>query len=553
MTTLEGIPLPRLKIVHVMLITLVLAIVFFALTSKPTDSVAGVIVIVFLAMVAPILWSLRPNPLKAVLANLPDEPEETIAALEQGLHTANPHDVRTNSAARFRLMELYKVRRRYEEAIDQGWAILRMSGLEDAFESEVRLELAVCLDFLNRADEAEAERMAAEDCLDDLPDSFLGWLARGKLLDKHHRHVEAAAAYEQALESNPPGPTAGRDDLLIRLALAWFNAGRPQETMKWVERALEIDGVSEARRFQAHRLAGIACSNLGRLDEAHHHRQRAHEMAVKEGDPKRVSESLALLGDLQRLCGELDRAEALCLEAESLCPESARTAIVTHAMVLRARGQPAEALARLEQASRVGVLASSFHERRVQAALRTEMATYRAELGRLDEAWDDLCAATAELGQDPKLVLPCEAAWAWLLALRGEREASVQRSELVLHGLDEQPLDASTQLECLKRVGQAWMAIGDYPQAQACWERFLATTHPPIAEPVGRYYLGECRWNLGDPAGALEEFRRAMAPGIDSHHARLAEERTRELSKATESGALKEARGCYPGNKEDRY
>src|SRR5262249_47890458 len=157
------------------------------------------------------------------------------------------HDVRTNSAARFRLMELYKVRKRYEEAIDQGRAILRMSGLEDAFESEVRLELAVCLDFLGRADEAEAERMAAGDCLDGLPDSFLGWLARGKLFDKQLRHAEAAAAYERALEFNPPEHTAGRDDLLIRLALTWFNAGRPQETMKWVERALGEDGVSEAR------------------------------------------------------------------------------------------------------------------------------------------------------------------------------------------------------------------------------------------------------------------------------------------------------------------
>src|SRR5262249_11508332 len=169
MVSSDSIQLPRLKIVHVMIITLVLAIVFYALTSKPPDNVVGVIVLVFLTIVASILWSLRPNPLKAVLTSLPAEPDETIAALEQGLRAATPDEVRTNAAARYRLMELYKVRKRYEEAIDQGRSILRMSGLEQEFESEVRLELAVCLDFLGREEQAKAERMAAEDCLDDRP------------------------------------------------------------------------------------------------------------------------------------------------------------------------------------------------------------------------------------------------------------------------------------------------------------------------------------------------------------------------------------------------
>jgi tetratricopeptide (TPR) repeat protein len=538
MESSDSIRLPRLKIVHVMLITLVLAIVFYALSSQPTDSIVGIIVLVFLLMVAPILWSLRPNPLKAVLANLPEEPDEKIAALEQGLQIANHHDVGTNVAARFRLMELYKVHKRYADAIDQGRAILRMRGLKEELECDVRLELAVCLDFLGRGDEAEMERMAAGDCLDDHPKGFLGWLARGKLLDKQHRYVEAAEAYERALELNLPEHTDSRDQLLIRLVLAWFNAGRPEEAMKWAERVLAHD-VSEERRLQAHRLAGAASSNRVRLEAAQHHRQRAYEMAVKGGDPKKISDCLANLADVHRLRGELDSAEALCLEAESLCPDRARAAILAHALVLRARGHLAEAVARMEQASQVGVRASSFFERRMQAALRKEMAAYKAELGRLDAAWEDLAQATSELGTDPKLVLPCEATWAWLLALRGEREASARRSEMVLHGLDEQRLDASTQLDCLDLVGRALMAIGEFERARRSWERFLATTHPPIAEPLGRYYLGECRRNLGDPAGALEEFHRATAPGIDSHLARLAAERTRELSKATGSGSLK--------------
>jgi tetratricopeptide (TPR) repeat protein len=532
MASSNSIRLPRLKIIHVMLITLVLAIVFYALTSRPTESILGVVSLVLLTLIAPILWSLRPNPLKAVLANLPEDPDEQIAALEQGLQAANPADVRTNTAARYRLIGLYKFRKRYEEAVNQGRTIVRMSGLADSFERAVRLELAVCLDSLGRSDEAEAERLAASDWLDDDPDSFLGWFARGKLLDNQHRYAEAAEAYERALGLNPPGNTASRNRLLIRLVLAWFRAGHPEETIEWADRATEL-GVSEGRLYPIHRLAGVACSTLGRVEESQHQFRRAYEIASRVGDLKKTSDCLANLGDLHRLRGALDRAEALCLEAESLCPGLARAAFVTHALVLHARGQLSEALARLKQASRVGVLASSSFEARMQAALWKVMAIYKAELGQHDAAWEDLALATAELGEDPKHALPCEAAWAWLLALRGDRETSLQRSEMLLSELDEEPLDPSSERDCLELVGRALIVLGEFERARRCWERFLASAHPPIAGPLGRYYLGECRRGLGDPAAALEEYRRATALGISTHPSRLAEERIRELSKAT--------------------
>ena len=72
----------------------------------------------------------------------------------------------------------------------------------------------------------------------------------------------------------------------------------------------------------------------------------------------------------------------------------------------------------MEQASQVGGMAMAANERRMQAALKCRMATYRAELGLLDEAWEELSAASAEIGSDPQLTVPCEAAWSLLLALR---------------------------------------------------------------------------------------------------------------------------------------
>ena len=48
--------------------------------------------------------------------------------------------------------------------------------------------------------------------------------------------------------------------------LASFNAGRSDVTITWAERAI-AQGVAENRLYQVHRLAGVACSNQGRLDE----------------------------------------------------------------------------------------------------------------------------------------------------------------------------------------------------------------------------------------------------------------------------------------------
>ncbi len=532
----DRIRLPRLNIVHVMIISGVFAVVFGALSMRPRDSVAALSGLVALGCLGLIVAMLRPNPLKAILANLPDDPDAGIAVLEVGLARRNSFDVGTTLLAHSRLMELYQARERYEEAIVQGRAILAMSDSRHRLEREVRVRIAICLDSLGRTEQADAERLAAADDLDDdAPDGFAGWRAQGKVLDKLHRHEEAVVAYEQALELNPPENREGRDDVLIHLVLATFNAGRHEQTMKWANRAIQ-EGVSETWLFLAHRLAGVAAASLARLDEAHHHRQRAYDMAVEEGDAAKISDCLARLADLRHLCGELDRAEALCLEAESLCPEQARMAILIHAEVLHSRGRVDEALARIEQGSQVGVMASSVDERRMQAALNKWKAIYRAELGQLDQACANLSEATAVLRADPKFVPACEAAWAWLLAQRGDREAVIERTELVLRGLDQDSATPSTRSDCLELIGRALLAVGEFERARGCWERFLATAHVPITKPTGRYFLGVCRWHLDDPAGAGEEFRRATALGIDSHHARLAEQRERELSKSAGKG-----------------
>ncbi len=209
------------------------------------------------------------------------------------------------------------------------------------------------------------ERMAVSDGADDCLDGFMGWRAQGKVLEKQQRHGEAVRALERALELTAHDNKRGRDELLTWLALASFNAGWPDEAMKWADLAMQ-EGVEETWLFHVHRVAGIACSNLGRLEDAQRHRQRAYEMAVQQADTVKTSDCLAGLADLHRLRGELDTAATLCLKAESLCPDAAQTAIVYHAIILRAQGRVEEALRRLEQASRVGALTGASGERRMQ-------------------------------------------------------------------------------------------------------------------------------------------------------------------------------------------
>ncbi len=149
-------------------------------------------------------------------------------------------------------MELYKVRKRYQEAVDQGKSILAMKGVNRELEDEVRVEIAVCLDFLGRIDEAAMERMAVADDTDDRPQGFLGWRARGKALEKQHRYEQAVEAYEKAFELSHSVDKAARDELLVRLVLASFNAGKPEVTMAWANaRSPRVSPNTNSTRFIA--------------------------------------------------------------------------------------------------------------------------------------------------------------------------------------------------------------------------------------------------------------------------------------------------------------
>ena len=79
-----------------------------------------------------------------------------------------------------------------------------MKGVDRELEDEVRVEIAGCLDFLGRADEAAMARTAVADDTYDRPHGFLGSRSPRKGVEKQHRYEEAVEAYEMALELAHP-------------------------------------------------------------------------------------------------------------------------------------------------------------------------------------------------------------------------------------------------------------------------------------------------------------------------------------------------------------
>src|SRR5262249_2059917 len=154
------------------------------------------------------------------------------------------------------------------------------------------------------------------------------------------------------------------------------------------------------------------------------------------------------------------------------------------------RGQFLEANERIEQASKVGVSRVASVERRSQATLSLWKSINEVDLGLLDEAWADLQQATTELSSHPQFGPLCESTPVWVLAVAGEREEAVRRAAALLRVPNTSTLRPSIEWACLALLGRGLLEAGEIELARYCWELFLSSTPPPIAAPMGHYYLG---------------------------------------------------------------
>jgi tetratricopeptide (TPR) repeat protein len=393
--------------------------------------------------------------------------------------------------------------------------------LPPGFESLLVSHLADTLEASGRRDEAIAERDRAVMARKPDQETSVGFQIQGQWLDRDRRYAEAVAAYERALASCPPEQRATRVGLMMHLALSSFNAGCPADMLRWADAVISIDP-GGPREHQARRLAAIACSNLGRLQDAERHARSAWDRAQT---PKQCAEAMALLGEYVMRSGDLDGAERIALEAEAILPGGSRTPWIVLSLIQRERSRFQPAIEALERARTIPIGPIPAGNRRADAMIDLLLALDHADLGHHDVARELIGRAEEELAGDEKLTALLDATAALTYALAGEREEAVARIGSVDKGRHAFPEDRGTQDSVLSRLGWATLEVGRPERAEAFLREFLDRRPDPLYLPYAWYLLGGCRRRLGDESGGRECDVKAASTRTGCRWERYARER----------------------------
>jgi tetratricopeptide (TPR) repeat protein len=439
------------------------------------------------------------------------------------------------------LADVFVSEGRHAEAADHCRAVLDvLSKLQNprrlaALEADTRRRLADCLKALGHADQAAEERRAAEELrlatavVDYSTAETQRLLAEGRHLKEQNRYEEAYAAFLRALGATPRPNIPLRVECTLNVAFAAYKAGRPADSLHWAEQAIAL-GAEGGPFLTAHRMAALACNNLGRLEESEGYYRRARDLALAENDTPEAAQLLAILADCIFKQGRLDKAAETAERAAALDPRGLRVSLNVRAQVFRARGCFEEALAlqgRVGEGPPQDIPAS---ERRILAAAALDTARLEAECGRGDDAWRHLGEARAVFGNEAKLGLQCESASAWVLAARGLPDESQRAADRVEARLGDFAADPGTCRAVLYDLGMAASTRGDHDAGIALWTRYLDLSPYPVYRPTAFYLRGECHRQLGRPAESRADYQAAVATDLDTYTVGLARRRLSQVT-----------------------
>lgn len=418
----------------------------------------------------------------------------------------------------------------YAAAAEQLHAVLEIlatawrSVPRPSLAADAHRRLADCCDALGQVDEAAEQRRRAAEAIETAPDDPARHITRGILLERENRFGEAYAAYQRALELTDLSNTPGRVHCLCHLLLTAYHIGRLDDCLELAEQAI-ASGAAGKRLTGAHKMAGIACGNLGRLDESERHLQQAYDGAVAENNTAEMASALCLLGGCLATRGKLAEAQAACIEADAMDSQPMPISLVIQAQVLSEWGRYDDALAILARARHADRNELSYYERRTMAILALDIARIELECGRGSDAWTETERILPVLRGDPKFDLRCDAILAWVLAEQGSAEESRRvAGELELR-LAPFAGDPSTRRSVLNDLGRAACVRGDHQAGIDCWTRYLALNPEPVNRPTAHYHRGECHRQLGQVADAERDYAAAVALNLDTHFTRLARRR----------------------------
>lgn len=402
--------------------------------------------------------------------------------------------------------------------------VLRQYTQYNALEADTRRRLADCLEALGQVQEAAQERRLAEQGLSEATDDTLRHLTQGTLLERQHRYEEAYAEHLKALELAPVSNVAVRVDCMVHLVLASYNAGRPVDCLRWAEEAIATGATGRHLR-SAHRMAGVACGNLGQLEQSEDHTRKAYEAAEQENNKPAMAEILGSLADCLRKRGKLTEAYETSTKAAAMDPKGIRISLAIQSHILREWGRFDEAIAVLGRHLESGQLVIPDLERRIRAVCALDTSRIEAECGRADDAWTHIEEAREILANDAKLGLKCDGAAAWVLAARGLADESQQLAAEVQSRLVEFERDPSVCRGVMFDLGMAACRRGDDQAGIDCWTRYLSLSPDPIYNTTAHFYRGECFLNRRQMAEANSDYRAAVAMGFDNHTTKLAQRR----------------------------
>ncbi len=429
------------------------------------------------------------------------------------------------------LMRLAQLEGRYDQAAEQGYAIVRHRGLPGTFVAEVRTRLADALESLGQDDAAAEQRRLGEGDLQTAEGKegrdAAWYMNRARQLEAARDHEGACRVLEEGLEAGKGLTADGRAMMTLDLAIKLFFAGRLEESAHRAEVAASML-TDPKRQFLAHRQAGSSLGDLGRLDEAEAHKQRVVELAERIGDPKQLADVLGDLGELKRKRGDLPGAVAAIDQAAAAVRPTRHLELIRYE-VLRSWGRFDEALAAVDRASRLDPFPNARAEKFTQGIFAFARASVFAEQGKLDEARTALAEARKGVAGDAKVSLWCDASAARIDALQGRRDAAlraVDDADAALAGFTQ---DRNTRSGVLGNLGRATLALGEFDRALGYWDEYLAAPPQPVDFPTGHYHLAEAYRALGDNARARAEYRKAIDSGLMAHYVSLAQSRLRTL------------------------
>ena len=432
--------------------------------------------------------------------------------------------------------------KRYEKAAAVFQTVLKRHP-PAGIEADTRRRLADTLDVLGQSENADQERERAGSAALKGAKDPTALITQGDLLRRQHRYDDACKMYGSALGQIPTGlfPSV-RAQIMAKLTVAHFEAGRPTETLRWAKAALASSPDKETRRSMES-MAGVAAGNQGDLETAEGHYRAALALAEAKGKPEEIAQSLATLADIQRKRGHLADALATARRAVAVCDSPFRGGRLAEIESLREMGRLDEARAAAGLMKQGPRHDQPDVERRMQAmsALSlawVEIAADRPEaaLPALEETREHLKAAARSTvwppepaGGEDKLGLYCDAAQMRVQVQLGTLEAA-QRLRTSIEGrISRYADDRGIMMSVYGQFARAAYFAGDYGESREFCQRYLDCKPSPAGLPTVYYWLGENHLRLGETDTARDFFKQAVAPSIDSLDARRAAARLNEL------------------------